>query len=77
MASDTPQQKQYKNPECEHQHEDEPLCTPAYRNTYEHCGITWDDEWSCACNDRCPVCNAEIEPSDSEEIAPCACDYLG
>jgi len=28
----------------------------------------WSDEWSCACNDRCPTCNKEIEPYESEEI---------
>lgn len=30
----------------------------------------WTDEWSCACNDRCPKCNKEIEPYESEEIDP-------
>lgn len=34
----------------------------------EDCDTAWDDEWSCACNDRCPVCNAEIEPEKSEDI---------
>jgi hypothetical protein len=31
---------------------------------YRHheCHTSWTDEWSCACNDRCPQCNAEIEP---------------
>jgi hypothetical protein len=28
----------------------------------------WSDEWSCACDDRCPVCNHEIVPYDSEEL---------
>jgi hypothetical protein len=28
----------------------------------------WKDEWSCACDDRCPTCNAEIEPYFSERI---------
>lgn len=28
----------------------------------EECGVEWTDEWSCACNDRCPECDAEIEP---------------
>lgn len=40
-----------------------------YRNHYKcPCGCEWDDEWSCMCNDRCPDCNAEIEPYESEEI---------
>ena len=46
-----------------------------YRNHYRHddCGtqpgIEWDDYWSATCNDRCPACDAEIEPLKSEEIA--------
>lgn len=36
-----------------------------YANHYTHCGQSWVDEWSAACNDRCPVCNAEIEPTHS------------
>lgn len=44
-----------------------------YVNTYEHCGETWQDEWDCMCNDRCPVCNHEIEPCESIEAEeePC------
>jgi hypothetical protein len=41
-----------------------------FRNHY-HCPndrTKWIDEWSCACNDKCPVCHAEIEPYLSEEI---------
>lgn len=30
-------------------------------------GTTWDDWWSCACNDKCPECDAEIEPHESIE----------
>jgi len=37
-----------------------------YRCPYD--GKAWRDEWSCACNDRCPTCRAEIEPYKSEEI---------
>lgn len=32
------------------------------------CGSEWDDEWDCMCNDRCPTCNAEIEPYASEDV---------
>jgi len=39
-----------------------------WRNKYRHCGQEWEDVWDYACNDRCPVCNAEIEPYCSEEI---------
>lgn len=42
--------------------------TTRFRNHYQHCGTEWTEEWSCACNDRCPVCNREIEPAESEEI---------
>lgn len=30
-------------------------------------GTEWADEWDCMCNDKCPKCNAEIEPHESEE----------
>jgi hypothetical protein len=42
-----------------------------FRNSYRHdeCGLGWTDEWSCACNDRCPECNAEIEPYASEDLS--------
>lgn len=32
------------------------------------CGEVWEDEWDCACNDRCPACNKEIEPYKVEEV---------
>lgn len=40
-----------------------------YLNHYRHCGQEWNDVESCMWNDRCPVCNAEIEPYASEELA--------
>jgi len=38
---------------------------------YRHCecGAAWTDEWSCACNDRCPKCDAEIEPYDWDDLS--------
>lgn len=33
-----------------------------------NCDIEWDDTWDCCCNDKCPVCDKEIEPEYSEEI---------
>jgi hypothetical protein len=39
-----------------------------YKCQYD--GAEWTDEWSCACNDRCPTCNKEIEPYESNEIDP-------
>jgi hypothetical protein len=32
------------------------------------CGTDWWDEWDCLCNDRCPTCDAEIEPDEHEAI---------
>ena len=38
-----------------------------YANTYicEDCGEEWVDLWDCMCNDRCPKCDKETEPTDS------------
>ncbi len=33
-----------------------------FRNYYRH------DEWNHLCNDRCPVCDMEIEPYFGEEV---------
>lgn len=43
-----------------------------YRNFYKcsECGKEWQDEWDSTCNDRCPDCDAEIEPYKSEDIDP-------
>ena len=42
-----------------------------YLNYYRHnsCRASWTDEWSCACNDRCPRCRYEIEPYDSDDLS--------
>lgn len=32
------------------------------------CGHEWEDQWDCKCNDRCPTCDKEIEPYESELI---------
>jgi hypothetical protein len=29
------------------------------------CGEEWEDVWDCTCNDKCSVCNKEIEPHTS------------
>jgi len=41
-----------------------------HRNYYRcpHDDSEWIDEWSCACNDRCPTCRAEIEPYFTENM---------
>jgi hypothetical protein len=52
-----------------------------FENTYEcsECGTTWTDEWSCTCNDRCPECNVETDPSSSIDLSQPLTeeDYLG
>ena len=42
-----------------------------FRNSYQHeeCDASWIDEWSCACDDRCPVCDAEIVPYDAVDLS--------
>lgn len=47
-----------------------------FRNHYQHCDTEWADEWSCACNDRCPSCDSEIEPYTSEDLTPLPDDDL-
>jgi hypothetical protein len=40
-----------------------PTTTKAwFTNYYIHCGIWWDDDWDCMCNDECSICHGEIEP---------------
>lgn len=42
-----------------------------FLNSYHHdeCEVSWTDEWSCCCDDRCPVCNAEMTPLESEDLS--------
>lgn len=36
---------------------------------YERCHSQWQDEWSCMCDDDCPVCGARhMTPYDSEDL---------
>ncbi len=35
---------------------------------YRHCGVEWEDIWSCACDSECPECGADIQPYDWEEL---------
>lgn len=41
---------------------------PTYTNRYrcDACKVEWEDTWSCACDDECPECGADISPYDSE-----------
>lgn len=46
-----------------------PPSTPLYRNRYIcPCGCSWEDIWSCQCDDRCPDCNTSVTPHHSEEV---------
>lgn len=56
---------------CNHCGDDVSVCGGVtHVNSYDcdQCGHSWQDEWCCACNDECPVCRAEIEPTESEGI---------
>ena len=59
---------------------EEELMAQWFENSYEcsRCGTEWSDEWSCMCNDKCPNCNAEIEPYDSVDLSRAVTedDYL-
>lgn len=66
-----------KRQDCQHQFEGSPNCQPAVLCIYEcECGSTWQDEWSCECDDECPTCGTYVSPAKSEEIGPCACEVL-
>jgi hypothetical protein len=40
--------------------EDQPRCTNHYPCPNDH--TRWDAGWSCMCHDRCPTCDAVVEP---------------
>ena len=42
--------------------------TREFINFYRHCDTEWTDVWDCTCNDRCPICDDEIEPYKSEDV---------
>lgn len=52
--------------------EDQPRCTNHYLCLDD--STRWDSGWSCMCNDRCPTCDAVVEPyamtnsSDESEV---------
>ena len=43
-----------------------------YLNHYHcpSCGLDWQDEWDCGCNDHCPSCHQEIVAYQSDLIEP-------
>lgn len=43
-----------------------------FRNYYkcDECGVSWMDEWSCACDDDCPECGSRhYSPYDSDDLS--------
>lgn len=60
---------------------DEQVMAQWFENFYEcsDCEIEWTDEWSCECNDKCPECDAEIEPFKSIDLSRPLTeeDYIG
>ena len=38
-----------------------------FENVYEcdACDVSWEDRWSCACDDDCPTCGCAISPTRS------------
>jgi hypothetical protein len=67
-----------KKPGCDHQHAKVQACQPAFLNKYrcDACDVSWEDHWSCGCDDECPNCGEDISPETSDRVAPCACDFL-
>jgi len=41
-----------------------------FRNHYycRHCELHWEDAWFSTSNDRCPNCDRETEPCESEDV---------
>lgn len=68
--------KPEKKPDCTRQWPDQPFCAPAVRNMYDCCGHTWEDLWTEPCSDTCPYCGSEVQPSSSDVVEACACEYL-
>jgi hypothetical protein len=43
-----------------------------FRNFYHcgDCGTSWEDEWSCCCDDECPNCgSSDWSPYESEDLS--------
>lgn len=34
----------------------------------QHEPVEWSDTWTCVRDDRCPLCDTELSPFDSEQI---------
>lgn len=56
-----------------------PETKTTYTRYFCHCGVQWQEDWDCACNDECPVCKHEIEPysvaEDGGEASLCVDEF--
>lgn len=43
-------------------------CRYLNRYTCDACEESWEDQWSCGCDDECPKCGRDISPDDSEDL---------
>lgn len=55
--------KQGECPHCSHN-----LIKLLNKYHCEDCNTKWEDTWSCAVDNECPRCNADISPYNSEEV---------
>jgi len=48
-------------------------------NSYEHgsCKTSWNDQWSCGCDDECPHCGTPVAPVTSEPLRSLVLDERG
>lgn len=67
----------FKKPGCSHQHDAELRCAPVLLVSYtcDECGTSWEQQWSCACEDECPNCGDDVEAEDWHAIALCSCAH--
>lgn len=50
---------------------DKPECDdPTHENSYvcPKDGTVWVDYWTCACDDKCPVCGTSVSPHATSDI---------
>lgn len=61
--------------------DDDEVVVEWFRKSYKcsACGETWSEKWSCMCNDHCPGCDAETEPTSCIDLSRpvTAKDYSG
>ncbi len=63
-----PHDPQAEQPEEKQQYRNYYLCTHEGTKDSGKPVTEWHDDWSATCNDRCPLCNLEVEPYHSEDL---------